>query len=98
MSILTGLAAASYTPEIKAFQLPPYHMIQNSKGFKNKRILIASDSQSSLMAFNPLKRPKFAHVDQSESLKQILSAARATYSQINLQWVPAHAGIPGNTK
>ena len=98
MSIPTGLAAASYTPKIKAFQLPAYHITQNAHHFKRKRILIASDSQSSLTAFNPLKRPKFAHVDQSESLNTILTAARATDSQITLQWIPAHAGIPGNTE
>ena len=98
MSIPTGLAAASYTPEIKAFTLPAYEMTRDPNRFKRKRIIIGLDSQSSLTTFNPLKRPKFAHVDQSETLNQILTAARATDSQVTLQWIPAHAGIPGNTE
>ena len=45
-----------------------------------------------------MKRPKFGHVDQSEQLGQLFSAARATDSQISLQWIPAHIGLPGNTE
>ena len=98
MSIPTGLAAASHTPEAKAFALPAHNVTQNPDQFRRKRVFIGSDSQSSLTAFNPLKRPKFAHVDPSEPLNKMLSAARATDSQVILQWIPAHAGIPGNAE
>ena len=85
MSIPTGLATASYTPEVKAFVLPAHDMITNPSQFKRKRVFIGTDSQSSLTGFNPMKKPKFAHVDQSESLNKIFTAARATDSEVNLQ-------------
>jgi hypothetical protein len=58
--------------------------------------MIATDSQSSLTAFNPLKRPKFGKLDISPMINAHLHLARRFNMQLHFQWVPAHIGIQPN--
>ena len=62
----------------------------------SKQIFIGADSQSSLTSLNPLKRPKFGHVDSSKILAKICSAAKEFNQLVHLQWVPSHTGINAN--
>jgi ribonuclease HI len=61
------------------------------RAYKNKQILIFSDSQSTLKA---LSRPKIT----SELVTEFLNAlsALADLNELTLVWVPGHRGILGN--
>ena len=71
-------------------------MKENPVAHSRKHIFVGSDSQSCLMAMNPLKRLKFGHVDSSVALEKIYSLACEYDSLVHLQWVPSHVGLEPN--
>ena len=92
----TGLVAASYTPEVLALHYPNHIISANPHQYRDTRIFIGTDSQSTLTALNPLKRPKFGKVDVSPIIKQSLDTSRNLNMEMHFQWVPGHIGIEGN--
>jgi len=78
------------------FQTEIYAILQRAcenirRPYKNKRILIFSDSQATLKA---LSSPKVT----SGLVSECLDALTALFSlnEVTLAWVPGHRGIPGN--
>jgi len=61
------------------------------RAYKNKRILIFSDSQAALMA---LSSPKVTSTLVAECLDALF--ALASLNEVTLFWVPGHRGILGN--
>jgi ribonuclease HI len=61
------------------------------RAYKNKRILISSDSQAALKALSSLNVT-------SELVAEFLDALSvlASLNEVTLAWVPEHRGIPGN--
>jgi ribonuclease HI len=83
-----GTFCSVFQTEIYAILLCVY---ENIRAYKNKRILIFSDSQAALEA---LSGPKVI----SRLVKECLEAlsALATLNEVTLVWVPVHHGILGN--
>ena len=92
----TGLAAASYTPELLALDLPQSLITSSPSSYNNSKIFIGTDSQSCLTALNPLKRPKFGKLDPTSTLKKALNTARTYNIKMHYQWIPSHVGLTGN--
>jgi len=65
----TGLVAASYTPEVEGLELPLMAIQANPSHFKRKRVIVSTDCQGVLTGLNPLKHPKFGHVDHHDLLQ-----------------------------
>ena len=65
MASTTGMVSASYTPEVLALNHPTKIMSANPCKYHNTKVFIGTDSQSTLSAFNPLKKPKFGKLDVS---------------------------------
>ena len=80
------------------FQTEIYAILQCAcenirRAYKNKRILIFSDSQAALKA---LSSPKVTSGLVAECLDAVF--ALASLNEVTLIWVPGHCGILGNKK
>ena len=111
LSSETGRHACSFTPEVcglnKAIDMiasdPPTYKrrrIQygDPESCKRKRVWIGTDSQSSLMGFNPFKRPKFGKLDISYTIKRAYDVAREMDCELEYHWTPSHQRIFGQTQ
>ena len=83
-------------PKMEALELPIDIMQSNPSHYTNKRIFVGTDNQSCLTAFNPLKRPKFGHIDSSGVFKKLYSTAQQQNQLLHIQWVPSHVGLVPN--
>ena len=45
-----------------------------------------------------MKKPRYGHIDPSDTCRDLLDVARETDSQILCQWVPGHRNIIGNAE
>jgi ribonuclease HI len=81
--------ASVFQTEIYAILLCAYENIR--RAYKNKQILIFSDSQAALKA---LSGPKVISrlVEECQEALFVLK----TLNEVTLVWVPGHHGIPGN--
>ena len=95
---VTGLVAASYTPEMRGLDLPPIIVRTDPPAYSRKRIFVGTDSQSCLTAMNPLKKPKYGKLDPSPTIKSYLDIGRLYNLCFLLQWVPGHTDLIGNTE
>jgi len=81
---------------VTVFQTEIFAILQRARenirrAYKNKRILIFSDSQAALKA---LSSPKVTSGRIAECLDAL--TALASQNEITLAWVPGNRGIPGN--
>jgi len=84
-----GKFATVFQTEIYAILQCAYENIR--RAYKNKRILICSDSQAALKA---LSGPKVTSRLVAESLEALF--ALAGLNEVTIVWVPGHQGILGN--
>ena len=84
-----GKLATVFQTEIYAILQCAYENIR--KAYKNKQILICSDSQAALKA---LSGPKVTSRLVAECLHALF--ALASLNEVTLVWVPGHQGILGN--
>jgi ribonuclease HI len=84
-----GKFATVFQTEIYATLQRAYENIR--RAYKNKRILIFSDSQVALKA---LSGPKVTSKLVAECLDALF--VLASLNEVTLIWVPGHQGIPGN--
>jgi hypothetical protein len=88
-------ATTSLWVNMPVFQTEIYAILQcayeNIRAYRNKRILIFSDSQAALKAVNG---PKVTSRLVAECLDAL--SALADLNKITLIWVPGHRGICGN--
>lgn len=93
ISIATGRFVGSYAAEQRAFrkavQWIMYHATE-----EEKQIHIFTDSQSLLRRLE--KGPSEASTEIENQIWTMLDIIGQTDSQLHLQFVPGHAGIPGN--
>jgi len=81
---------------LPVFQTEIYAILQCAcenirRAYKNKRILIFSDSQAALKA---LSSPKLTSGLVAECLDAL--SVLASMNEVTLKWVPGHCGILGN--
>ena len=84
-----GKFATVFQTEIHAILQCAYE--NTRRAYKNRRILIFSDSQAALKA---LSSPKVTSRLVAECRDALL--ALASHNEVTLMWVPGHQGIPGN--
>ena len=91
MSIPLGSYATVFQSEIIAICESSREML--SIGVKDKRILICTDSESSIESLSSVKISSGLVLQCFTALQNLSSD-----NEVTLTWVPGHSGIPGNEK
>ena len=81
---------------MEALELPLHAVKENPVGCAHKHVFVGTDCQSALTSFDPLKHPKFGHVDPSIPLQKICSTAVKCDQTCHFQWVPSHISLDAN--